>query len=222
MTTEKSLLFARCSGPVDGFTVGKVYLADSCMSEGDAVLLDFIEIKNDAGILVRIRAKGKDFGPNAKFESFEIVPSVYGVFISRIRSPLGKIVVIVEASEKSFGTDDKSWYDRSGLTILDHTNIFPGMKVLDTEDKKWKPVVAVNENLWIKTSLEEPFRELRLFQLAIDDDGDIMARPMVKCCNPATGLTVGRHYYMEEVNGGWIFVRNDSGELEGYYRETFS
>ena len=235
------MIFVRYNGADKslGFTEGKVYVAMPEMESQDAVQFGFIEVVNDHSEKIKVRPVKGDDGETRY--GFEFLEEVYAVVAKEFEGfKVGQVVVV----DNAFSWDTKSSpqkalpdfpgdyleYNVKGLgrkgadymILLDRTNVFPGLVVLDESKGSWEKVRCVDECLWI--SLEGgPRRSPEEFRFAVSG-GEIMVEPLVVCIDAtgAAGLTQGRRYYLirEDGRGQW-FVKDDRGLEWGYFSERF-
>ena len=180
-------------------TPGKVYPAKPEMDEGEMVSFNFIEIINDAGELVRVQPVVED---DDKRWDFEFVEEVYAVVTEAFEDfKVGDVVVVVDALRggKRFVYDVKGigWRHR-GVVLLDRTNVFPGVSVLDLSTGFWEKIAQVDECLWIGLGGCSDRRSPEQFRFAVDRDGDILVEPLVVCMDVVgmPGLVLGGRYYV--------------------------
>lgn len=180
-------------------TPGKVYPASPEMDEGDMVSYNFIEIVNDSGDLVRIQPVVED---DEKRWDFEFLEEVYAVVIEPFEDcKVGDVVVVTDALRggKRFVYDVKGiGWRASGIVILDRTNVFPGMHILDMSTGVWSKVSQVDECLWIGLEGCSSRRSPEEFRFAVDKEGDILVEPLVVCTDAVgmPGLVLGEKYYI--------------------------
>ena len=213
------MIFTRYIGSAkDGFTPGKVYLAKPEMDDQTTVGFDFVETTNDDDKVVRV-IPGK--------EQFEYLDEVYAVVVHPFDEfKPGDVVVVDDALGNGTvllnvkGLGNRSLDD---LQILDRTNVFPGVVLMDVASKMWKKVVKVDEALWVAVEGDDVLRSPEEFVFAVAD-GDILVEPLVVCVDDGgqPGLTKGGFYYLlgQPTQGMWL-VKNDVGEKAEYLAERF-
>lgn len=233
------MFFTRHIGADKRFTIGKVYPARPELDTADAVSSKFIEIRADNGENVRLESR-QEIGDDGKvsniFTDFEFVEEVYAVIAKPFDDlKVGQVVVVddVESfsgAKKDGGRWDRLVYNLKGLgyrssdwvVLLDRTNVFPGMMVMEEATGNWVKVKSVDECLWVVTDDKPGRRSPEEFRFAVDRDGDIMVEPLVECVDAEgqPGLSRGTRYYVirEEGSGDdrLLWVVNDAG-LETRY-----
>jgi len=197
--------------------VGKVYMAKPEVNDVETVALESLEVINDVGEKLKV---------SPEKEEFEYLDEVYAVVAKPFEDlDVGEVVALDGA------TEDRSLYHLKGMgyrgadyfVILDRTNVFPGLTVLDCHSNKWVSVRRVDECLWIVTDGDE-MRSPSEFMFAVSG-GDILAEPIVKCIE-ATGkpnLTEGRLYVLKgRDRDGMLILEDDSGEEGTFAFSRFS
>ncbi|MEN6622164.1 MAG: hypothetical protein ABFD50_11510 [Smithella sp.] len=244
------MIFARYKGVGVGknLTPGKMYLAFDEQDSGDTVSNDFIDVLDDEGNKVRFEAMVLDDpnnGVKLAVYDFEFFQEVYAV----VTFPFGDFkkgqVVVVDEAE--FFSGDKKDGDRwkrivynvkgygyhssNNLTILDFTNVFPGMTIMNESTGIWCKVKVVDEALWVVTECS-PMRESpEAFRFAVDGDGDIHVEPYVRCLDDANGLIVGltkgkfyrilREEQIDDTENHMVWLINDEDIENAYFASHF-
>jgi hypothetical protein len=217
------MIFAKYKGPLaegENLTVGKIYVGVPEMDDDDTVDFGFFTIEDDMGRGIRTTvAEGK----------FEYLSQAYAVVVGApmVDARMAKLGDAIEvgaiAGDKEFirVKDDGCW-KLSNFEILDKTNLYPDMVILDLKTNQWVRVSAVNESMWISTG--EVFRPPTEFKFAVSD-GSVLVRPCVVCVtDSADGLTKGKHYYLTKASLGannFYAVINDDGKEAEYLAERF-
>ena len=236
---EEEMIFARYNGADTQFTPGKVYPAVPEMESGDTANFGFIELRNDAGKKIRHEPSISEFGE--KGYDFEFLEEVYAVVVKSIRGmQIGQVQVVDNAQlfegEKSKEDDwHRIVYSVKGagfrssdyFVLLDRTNVFPGLFLLDEGVGKWVMVKSVDESLWVVTENNSFRRSPEEFRFAIDKDGDIQVEPILMCKeSDGQWLQKGNWYRVvrEELTGSdkILVVINDLGVSHGYFASRFS
>lgn len=234
------MIFARYIGTNKRFTAGKVYLAQPEFDNSTIANFNFIDVEDDSGFMVRVnhrveRVDKPDGEPSWTDRwDFEFLEEVYAVVIKPYPDlKVGQVVVVEEVSDAL----DKSmkWFtikgigvrNSDGFVILDHTNVYPGVMLLDSRDGVWEKIRSVDECLWVTLEGGGPRRSPEEFRFAIDRDGDIMVVPMVECIDATGGqeLTKGNFYYIvrerTDVEGAFLTVRDDLGVETEFFSSRF-
>jgi hypothetical protein len=244
------MIFARYKGvgSTHKLTTGKMYLAFEEQDCGDTVSNDFIEVMDDEGKRVRFEAMvltDPNTGDSFAVYDFEFFQEVYAV----VTIPFGDFkkgqVVVVEEAEFFSGDkkDGDQWkriiYNVKGsgyhsstyLTILDRTNVFPGITIMNESTGIWCKVKVVDEAVWVVTECS-PMRESpEAFRFAVDGDGDIQVEPYARCLDNASGLvgglTKGKFYRLireeqiDDPERHMVWLVNDYGKEDGYFASHF-
>jgi len=207
------MIFARYIGTDKRFMVGKVYLAKPEFEDFSIANFDFIDVKDDSGEMVRVMDRLEEVGRNLGqpiFEhrwDFEFLEEVYAVVAKPFPDfRVGQVVVVEDVAESTegnktgllFSIKGKGFRISDGFVILDHTNVYPGVMILDLRDGVWEKIRTVDECLWVTVDGGGPRRSPEEFRFAIDRDGDIMVEPKVECVDAVgvQGLTKGNFYYI--------------------------
>lgn len=197
------------------FTPGKVYLARPDMDGSETVCLDWFEVRTDDGVLVRLKS---DDG------AFEFLEEVYAVVL---RHPVfgslpGEVVVLDDADDSLLSVKGKGLHQSDNFVILDRTNVFPGLVVLDSTGQ-WKKVMRVDECLWIMVDGSDIYRSPEEFRFAVSGD-DILVEPIVQCimADGEPYLTKGKYYRLQWTkDSGTMVLHDDSGEIREFMSERF-
>ena len=192
--------FARYIGKPEGYYLveGKVYPVRDAMGGSAA----------GSEMLVRIESFGLGtiHVPKDKVEAdWEILEKVYAVVLKPIEDLKPGEVVVVEdwADDGKLEVEGVGFYNAEYLEMLDRTNVFPGVTVLDS-DEQWKRIVAVDEALWVRVNGE--FKSPEEFIFPVSEDGELMTEPLVTCMTERDrhkpysvwgGLTEGKKYYLD-------------------------
>lgn len=245
------MIFARYIGAEKGFTTGKVYPAKPEVESSDAVRFGFIELTNDAGEKVRVRPRVEMVEqPDGRAiwadrYDFEFLEEVYAVVVTPFDDLKKGQVVVVDEMETFEGTknDGGTWgrlvfgvkgvgfRSSDGLVLLDRTNVFPGLVVLEEGTGKWVRIKSVDECLWVVTEDRPERRSPEEFLFSVDKDGDLQVEPLVECVDDTgggeLGIVKGKHYRllrqeMEVRDGNYmVWIVNDLGQETGYLASRF-
>jgi hypothetical protein len=210
------------SAEVEGLTPGKIYFGEPIVQSGELVSYDSIKIRDDNNKPLRI---------DPTKEEFEFLDEVYAVYLQDEvlkGQTVGTVVILtdIEIKEDKCFVEIKDVGYRSCNTVLvlDRTNVYPGISVLDRFTNHWESVYSVNESLWIKVSSECDYRPPTTLRFAIHE-GDILIRPLVTCIQEdGQSLTEGKHYLL--ISGGFdndgiVEITNDSGHISQYLASRF-
>jgi len=223
----RAMIFARYKGPDkegEQFVPGKVYLSYPEIENDDVVILDYIEILDESGKLVKIDPK------NGRFEFLD---EVYAALLMGYNSKVVGDIVVINGGEKDekgelfFNIKKEGLYLAKNMTTLDRTNVYPGVVLQDVFDGYWKVVLSVDECLWITVKGNVINKKLDgKFRFAVSRDKELMTVPLLKCVRNEgvdEQLTVGKMYYPIKVDkyGNWL-VKNDKNEAKSYLIHRFS
>lgn len=231
------MTFARYKG-IDknsGFTTGKVYLARTELGN-DVVDYSSIDVINDDGAFVKIRAN-MDNGVEGYFD-FEFLDEVYAVCRGCGDFKKGTVVVLDDADSYTLAGKRVVLYNVKGFgvrsdflfTILDKTNIFPGVMLREIATGIWCRVRMVDECLWVTTECSDIRQSPEAFHVSIDGDGDIQIEPWFECIDNVNGkiggLTEEKTYLVireEDFTGDdhLMVVVNDYGKEVAYSSKRF-
>jgi hypothetical protein len=238
------MIFARYIGTDERFTTGKVYLVEPEIEDASnsnstfSKFRSFIDVKDDSGVMVRLMDHTEEWYEESSFVKrwdFEFLEEVYAVVTKPFSDLMvGQVVVVVNVAVTTenktgllFSIKDKGFISSDVFVILDYTNVYPGVMVLDKTDGEWKKIRSVDECLWITVEGGDKRRSPEEFRFAIDRDGDIMIEPKVECIDAvgAQGLTKGNLYYIiretMESDQRMLVVRSDWGREVGYFAGRF-
>jgi len=216
------MIFVRYKGTDKKFTTGRVYLARPDMNSSETVCLDWFEVTTDDGALVRMRT---DDG------AFEFLEEVYAVVLRHpvYGSSPGEVVVLDDADAVThvlnwrylLNVKGKGLCQADNFVILDRTNIFPGLVVLDSTGQ-WKKVMRVEECLWMMVVGSDTYRSPKEFRFAVSEN-DILVEPIVRCvmADGEPNLTNGKYYRPLWTKSGVIILHDDSGEIREFMPERF-
>lgn len=237
------MIFARYTGTDKRFTTGKVYPAKPEIESSDAVGYGFIEVVDDAGenVQVKRRAEMVPQEDGRAIWDFEFLEEVYAVVVKPFEDfQVGQVVVVDDAEAFSGDQNDGGRWSRlvysikglgyrssDCLVLLDRTNVFPGLMILDENTGCWEKVKIVDECLWVVVDGQKDRRAPEEFRFAVDREGDIMVEPMVECVDASgqPGLSKGTRYYVvreeKEGNQRLLVVVNDAGLATRYMADRF-
>lgn len=198
-------------------TPGKIYFGKPDLDDAEISDLDWFELTDDAGKVARLKPEDGRFEfPN---EVYAVALEPFGDF------ERGEVVTVDDvSSEGNFVSVQGVGYRRvESVVVLDRTNLFPGVAVMDGSTGCWREVVAVDECMWIAIEPRGIQRAPTEFRFAVAD-GEVMIKPLVKCVSAEgePGLTVGKRYYLKKVgrDGIWT-VMSDDGEEREYSQDRF-
>jgi len=212
-------MFARYSGArIPNMTVGKIYLAKPEVNGAETIALTTLEVISDSGDVIRV---------DPEHEQFEYFDEVYAVAAKPFEDiGVGEVITLDGTTDDGglYHMKGVGYRDASFLVILDKTNVFPGMSVLDGVSGRWVRVRRVDECLWVTTGDRESFRSPSEFEFAVSG-GDLLRDPIVRCVS-ATGrpnLTEGRLYHLKgRDKDGMPIIKDDSGQEKAYMATRFS
>jgi hypothetical protein len=217
------MLFVRYKGIPDlpsdrgkRFTPGKVYLARPDMDGSETVCLDWFEVTTDDGSKVRLKPDDGEF---------EFLEEVYAVVL---RLPIfgslpGEVVVLDDADDRLLSVKGKGLCQADNFLILDRTNVFPGLIVLDATGQ-WKKVMRVDECLWMMVDGSDTYQSPEDFRFAVSGN-DILVEPIVQCimADGEPHITKGKYYRLQWTkNMGMMVLHDDLGEIREFMSERFS
>jgi hypothetical protein len=213
----------------ENFIRGKVYVAKPENEYSDIVFFGTLEIKNELGEVSRVKDLGDSDVP---YPDWEFLEEVYVVVkIDTDDFVRGEIAVATDVEQDGdsilYTVDHRIQIEEKGLTLLDKTNIHVGMRIREETNRVWKEVLEVDEALWVRTE-EGPKRALDEFRLSISGSGEIQDRYSLTCVSDiGVELTVGKTYVVESegfTDGEgqeMVYLLDDNGVLNGYFRERF-
>ena len=211
------MIFMRYIGVEKRFTEGKVYLGRPEMNGSETVSFSFVETRDDAGEKVRVKPGRSEW---------EYLSEVYAVVAKPVSNlEMGEVVMVDDSSDDGdlFRVEGESFFRASHFILLDKTNVFPGLYVMDGVTGCWVKVVKVDGCLWMATADDQDVRPPSDYRFAVED-GDILTEPFV-VCQDATGqanLTMGRSYRVtRNMPDGTVEVYDDSGEKVAYMKSRF-
>lgn len=241
------MIFARHIGTDKNFTTGKVYPAKPEVESSDAVSFGALEMTDDTGERVWVRPKvatvdqqdGKSISVDRY--NFEFLEEVYAVVVKPCEDfEIGQVVVVddvmpFEGEKADGGKWSRLVYSIKGvgyhsaefLVLLDRTNVFPGLTILDEATGIWEKVKSVDECLWVVVDSQTLRRSPEDFKFAVDKDGDIMVEPLVVCIDPSgqPSLSKGTKYYVLSQEGKkdmkMLYLVNDIGIKTKYSAYRF-
>jgi len=212
------MIFARFKGPATpefAFTPGKLYFARPEMDGAETVGFDFIEVPNDAGSTTRI---------DPEQDLFEFFDEVYAVVVHPFEEmEAGDVTVLDGIDDGMMNVQGFGLRNAKDLAVLDRTNLFPGVSVLDQASGLWEKVKRVDECMWMLVDDQTRMRSPAEFRFAVAD-GNVLVEPLVKCVSAAgePGLTEGKLYYLKRTEkDGFIVVMNDEGDEIAYAPDRF-
>jgi hypothetical protein len=229
------MIFARYIGTDkdSGCTPGKVYLVEPEMESESAVSYGFITFTNDTGIEMRSYPKNQrdEVWKLEIIYDFEFLKEVYAVItkpeVFKMNFNKGKVVVLDEGGKSQSNIVGYGYASMEGLTILDHTNVFPGMIIRNVLTDEWVKIRIVDEALWVVVEWQEGALSLEKFMFAVDADGDIQIEPFIRCVNNLgveSELTFGHQYRVVKGNiygDGLICIINDKMVVVDYSAGRF-
>ena len=214
--------FARYKGNTVGKLIeGKVYPVRDAMG-GSAAGSEMVVHTGGSSILVpKEEMVGRDW---------EVSEKVYAAVLRPLEDLKPGEVVVVEdwADDGKLEVEGVGFYNAEYLEMLDRTNVFPGVTVLDTHDDRWKRIVAVDEALWVRVNGE--FKSPEEFVFPVSEDGELMTEPLVTCLTERDphkpystwgGLTKGKKYYLLETSDNKHVVKNDDFRQIAYPKSMF-
>ena len=217
------MIFARFKGPEKpgvSLTPGKVYFGRPAVDGSETVDFEFFDVTDDSGGTIRVET--------AK-EEFEFLDEVYAVILAPFEDMQAGDVVVLDgmdgnmANVKGFG-----YQNASGFVVLDRTNLFPGVSVMDLTTGVWEKVRRVDECMWVLVDEQPKIRAPTEFRFAVSG-GEVMMEQLAECVEATdeaagtSGLTKGKLYYVkwalaqEELIG----VENDEGSVVAYRADRF-
>jgi hypothetical protein len=213
------MIFARYTGASsEGLTVGKVYLAQPEVNGAELVGFESLEIIDDSGGRLRV---------NPNDEQFEYLDEVYAVIVKPLEDlDIGDVVILDGATEdgQMYHLKGTGYCKASYFVILDRTNVFPGLNVLDNLSGRWVKVRRVDECLWVVVSDKDETRSLSEFSFAVAE-GDILTEPIVRCISAdgEPALTEGNLYILRGRNAdGLLIVEDDDGDETAFMASRFT
>jgi hypothetical protein len=240
------MIFGRYIGSDKNFTVGKVYPAKPEFEES-MVSFSSLEMIDDIGAKAIVKQKTSFDTINGVTVAvptfdFEFLEEVYAVVVKPCEDlEVGRVVVVddaqpFEGDKKDGGKWSRLVYSIKGIgfhsseymVLLDRTNIFPGLTILDEMTGKWEQVKSVDECLWVIVDGQKNRRSPDEFRLAVDKEGDIMIEPMVECIDDVgqPNISRGMKYYVQSEEGKgedrMIYIINDAGAKVRYSAKRFS
>lgn len=215
------MIFARYTGKRDNLTKGRVYLARPEINNGETVGLDILTVTDDDDKPVQIHPEDEDF---------EYLEEVYAVVVKENCDEdweYGEVVVICDAV--SDGEEDPllrvkgvGLYRSSNFVLLDRTNVYPGLTVMDASTGRWVIVRRVDECLWFMANGSKIYRSPEEFRFAVSGH-DILTEPLVKCIDDSgsLGLTKGHLYRLVRSGEDIVEVEDDMGESREFLASRF-
>ena len=202
------MVFARYKGQDSKqFTAGRVYVAKPGMDVDETVSYGSLRLKDDTGTDVLVKT---DQG------TFEFLDEVYAVVVKAFSEfEVGQVVFVEDAtnsSEPKLLVAGWGFWDSDHFVILDQTNVFPGVVLMDTLTGEWKTISRVDECLWVSDSVDQPFRSPEEFMFTVSQ-GNILSEPLVKCSVPLPSFTKDKLYrvYRKRLLDGFIELVDDVG-----------
>jgi len=170
------MIFCRYAGVGKEFTLGKVYPARPEMNGTSTVGFDFVEVINDDGDTIRERPEDGNW---------EFLDEVYAVVVEPVRErEVGEVVIVSDMSADAtmFFIKGSGLFRRDSLALLDKTNVFLGMIVMDVSTGFWVPVRRTDECLWVMVSEGSVMRSPEEFRFAVaESDHEIITEPIARC-----------------------------------------
>ena len=219
--------FARYAGAAKGIydlVPGKVYRAKSAMGGSASGGGMSVMVPGMSGWL-HVTVDGLKEG------KWEVAEKAYAVVLRADLEDFdkGEVAVVTDWSEDGkLEVEGLGYVAQDGLELLDRTNVFPGIRVMETWGGTglWKRVVAVDDALWVRVNGE--FKSPEEFVFPVSWDGDLLTEPLVTCLSTQwafseqKGLTKGRKYYLEQTEKeGKVVVTADDGKTWAYPGELF-
>jgi hypothetical protein len=202
------MIFVRFKGPASPefvFTPGKMYFARPAMDGAETVGFDFIEAEDDAGDMTRV---------NPEEDLFEFFDEVYAVVLHPFEEmDAGDVTLLDGIDDGQLNVKGFGLRNSQDLAVLDRTNLFPGVSVLDSSSGLWEKVKRVDECMWVLVDDQNRMRSPAEFKFAVAD-GRVLVEPLVKCLDAAGEpcLTKGKLYYLKRTDkDGFIVLMNDDG-----------
>ena len=204
--------YAHTNEPQD-FTIGKIYLAyETAKHEGSADFSRFT-VTNDNEERVTIETDNNEF---------KYMDKVYGVWISDNLDytdgtlTRGTCFLIDGADRDMFHIENIGNFQAINFELLDKSNLYPGVKVLNLETSKWTDVARVDDSGWISLKSEPDERKAPRSVMFAVGSGGILEKPLA-ICNNASGSTLveGRTYELIEMNSkiNTVVVESDDGNV---------
>jgi hypothetical protein len=141
----------------------------------------------------------------------------------------GDVVVVDDATEgeKSeennylFRVKGDGFYRACYFILLDHTNVFPGLIVMDKSTGQWMRIARVNECLNVMVDGGD-YRSPEDFRFAVSKD-DILVEPIVRCvcANGQPVLTDGRIYHLLYTRYDTVILNGDDGVEREFMSDRF-
>ena len=200
-----------------GFTTGKVYLAKPEMDGAETVGLDWFEVETDDGVSVRFKPEDA---------LFEFLEEVYAVVLNQEVCGVvpGEVVVVDGASPDGLlSVKGEGLYLPDNFILLDRTNIFPGLVIMDSSTGQLKSVSRVDECLWVMMDGGDIYRSPEEFHFAVSGD-DILTEPVVRCVmdDGEPELTEGKFYRLLWTRDqDTVTLCDNSGQLRDFMAERF-
>ena len=195
-----------------GFTPEKIYFGELALESGEMVSFDSVMVVDDLGQPRKIDPKQGDF---AFLDEVFAVAVVDELPLVRV----GDVVILTEVDVKDgkcmVEVKNMGYRSCNSVLVLDGTNIYPNLTVLDRATGDWETITGVNQSLWVKIGPEGTYRPLPDFKFAVSE-GDILIRPYVTCVvADGSPLTEGRIYELL-----WERLGEDTSELVGIVDDT--
>lgn len=207
------------------FTPGKMYLASPELNGSETVNFGFCTVVSDTGKSIRINPSKKTFEFLNEVYAVVINPMTFTIINETTKAETGDVVVLDDATEdgKMMNLKGCGYHVSSNFIVLDRTNVFPGLIVLDKTTNKWVPVKRVDESLWMVVNGGKDMMSPQNFRFAVAD-GDILTDPIVRCVN-ATGygnrLTLNRLYRLQSSWNNLCCVVGDDGKTVEAFEDRF-
>ena len=214
------MIFAQYNGIRKDLTKGRIYLARPGINDGETVGLDCLTINSDPGPAIQIDPKNNNF---------EYLEEVYAVLVCPVPEENlkpGEVVIINDAVEdiqmNLFRVKDVGLYRASNFVLLDRTNVFPGLVVMDAATGHWVTVRRVNECLWFRANGSRIYRSPEKFKFAVSE-GDILTEPLIKCIDNVgePELTKGNLYRLKETHEDIVSLADDSKNIRNFMLSRF-
>lgn len=214
------MIFARYNGTGAGenFIPGKTYFGTAEMEDADVIDLGFVNIKDEKGQNVRVIPKE---------ERFEFFDEVYAVALEPFDEFQPGDVVTLDGGQMNgeiyVSVKGQGYRKASSVAVLDRTNVYPGIVVLDVSLGRWSPVMRVDECLWIMLKDQSMMRSPTEYKFAVSHDGELMSVPLATCLeDTGANLTKGKVYHLEAVNtAGQVCLENDIGRRDWFLSSRF-
>jgi hypothetical protein len=215
------MIFARYNGTGVGenFIPGKTYFGTPEMENADVVNMGFVNIRDEKNQNVRVIPSE---------ERFEFFDEVYAVALEPFDEFQPGDVVTLDGGQMNgeiyISVKGQGYRKASTVAVLDRTNVYPGIVVLDVSLGLWSPVMRVDECLWMVLKSQSTLRSPPEFRFPVSHDGELMSVPMVMCIDDtgSDNLTKGKIYHLDSENGiGQVYLEDDTGKCDWFLSSRF-